>query len=597
MAPLPAPLRSGRAGDGARHGAHGRRRHRAPRRGDAARSSSHRAGRRDGARPALRERHRLARGPDRGFVKPQSGGRSLYEKTRGNPLFHRRDGARGSRRAGGGGTAEGPRRHPGPGSLEARTGRARRRLSGRGGRTAVHLGAAREGGRRRAGLGRRRDRPSFGSAGWSSSTAALPTTSRTGCFATSATASSGPSDAGRCTAGSRRCSSTAPPSRTRRAPSSRGTSSAGGAALGSKPCPTSEGAPRPSRATGTRRAKAASSFSSAPSGAFSSKPRRDANATARRFASSCRSGQALMANARVRSARGGTGAREEPASCPDTLDDDPQRRVILSGSYLHHVVRGRSRGGPPRSRTRAPSWASTPATRKIALAGRFMLAGALFHLGASWLPPRCTYGPWPRSARRTRGRAPPTSSAPRWASSSLVRTTATPCGSSATPTARKRRAARPSHAPRRSGTPSASRWRPRTTPCSSSSAASAERTWRQADAASGRLREARLSLLSLLDAHPARMGAGEEAGAVAEGRAGEMRDGLHASFRATGAMLRAPYYYLALQAAIALDAGDTDEARRLVAEGRATAERTPASTRHDAGLARLGELIEAGARR
>jgi predicted ATPase len=65
-----------------------------------------------------------------------------------------------------------------------------------------------------------------------------------------------------------------------------------------------------------------------------------------------------------------------------------------------------------------------------------------------------------------------------------------------------------------------------------------------------------------------------------------MRDG-YASFRATGAMLRAPYY-LALQAAIALDAGDTDDARRLVAEGQATAESTGEHW-HDAGLARLGE--------
>jgi hypothetical protein len=51
-----------------------------------------------------------------------------------------------------------------------------------------------------------------------------------------------------------------------------------------------------------------------------------------------------------------------------------------------------------------------------------------------------------------------------------------------------------------------------------------------------------------------------------------MRDG-YTSFCATGAHLRAPYY-LALMAAVSLDADDPEEALRLIEEGRATAQRT-----------------------
>jgi predicted ATPase len=112
-----------------------------------------------------------------------------------------------------------------------------------------------------------------------------------------------------------------------------------------------------------------------------------------------------------------------------------------------------------------------------------------------------------------------------------------------------------------------------------------ERTWRQADAATAVCEKH--GFLYYLSWMPILRGwARARTGAVAEGRA-EMRDG-YASFRATGAELRAPYY-LALQASIALDAGDRDEATRLVAEGRATAERTGEHW-HDAGLEAIAKL-------
>jgi hypothetical protein len=51
-----------------------------------------------------------------------------------------------------------------------------------------------------------------------------------------------------------------------------------------------------------------------------------------------------------------------------------------------------------------------------------------------------------------------------------------------------------------------------------------------------------------------------------------------------------------LQAAIALDAGDAEEGRRLVEEGRTTAERTGEHW-YDAGLARMARMAEvAGSR-
>ncbi len=72
-------------------------------------------------------------------------------------------------------------------------------------------------------------------------------------------------------------------------------------------------------------------------------------------------------------------------------------------------------------------------------------------------------------------------------------------------------------------------------------------------------------------------------GAVSEGLA-EMREG-YAALLSTGAWLRAPYY-LALMAAVALDAGDAADALRMVGEARAIAART-GERWQDQELARL----------
>jgi DNA-binding SARP family transcriptional activator/predicted ATPase len=113
-----------------------------------------------------------------------------------------------------------------------------------------------------------------------------------------------------------------------------------------------------------------------------------------------------------------------------------------------------------------------------------------------------------------------------------------------------------------------------------------ERTWRQADAASAVCQKH--GYLYYLSWMPILRGwARARSGSVAEGLA-ETHEG-YASFRATGAELRAPYY-LALMAGISLEAGDTDQAMRLVEEGRATALRT-GERWQDAELARLKDAV------
>jgi DNA-binding SARP family transcriptional activator/predicted ATPase len=97
-----------------------------------------------------------------------------------------------------------------------------------------------------------------------------------------------------------------------------------------------------------------------------------------------------------------------------------------------------------------------------------------------------------------------------------------------------------------------------------------ELTWRQADLAAALCEKHGFSYY--LSWTPILRGwARARLGAVAEGLA-EMRQG-YASFCATGARLRAPYY-LALMAAVSRDAGDEDGAQRLTGESRAAAERT-----------------------
>jgi predicted ATPase len=116
-----------------------------------------------------------------------------------------------------------------------------------------------------------------------------------------------------------------------------------------------------------------------------------------------------------------------------------------------------------------------------------------------------------------------------------------------------------------------------------------ERTWRQADAASAIC--GKHGFLYYLSWMPILRGwARARSGSVAEGLA-EMHQG-YASFRATGAELRAPYYH-ALLAAISLEAGENDQAVRLVEDGCATARRT-GERWQDAELARLHDAAARG---
>jgi DNA-binding SARP family transcriptional activator/predicted ATPase len=111
-----------------------------------------------------------------------------------------------------------------------------------------------------------------------------------------------------------------------------------------------------------------------------------------------------------------------------------------------------------------------------------------------------------------------------------------------------------------------------------------EPTWRQADAAEALCQKH--GFLYYLSWMPILRGwARAKLGSVAEGLT-EMREG-YASFCATGAQLRAPYY-LALMASVTLESGDIEEALRLVDEGRETAQRT-GERWYDAGLDRLRE--------
>jgi DNA-binding SARP family transcriptional activator/predicted ATPase len=109
-----------------------------------------------------------------------------------------------------------------------------------------------------------------------------------------------------------------------------------------------------------------------------------------------------------------------------------------------------------------------------------------------------------------------------------------------------------------------------------------ELAWRQADLAAALCEKHGfpyyLSWMSIL-----RGWARARLGAVADGLA-EMRAG-YASFCATGAGLRAPYY-LGLMAAVSRDAGDAEGAQRLDDEARAAAERTGERWQESARLRR-----------
>lgn len=113
-----------------------------------------------------------------------------------------------------------------------------------------------------------------------------------------------------------------------------------------------------------------------------------------------------------------------------------------------------------------------------------------------------------------------------------------------------------------------------------------ELTWRQADAAEAQCQK--YGFLYYLSWMPILRGwARARLGAVAEGLA-EMRDG-YASLLETGARLRMPYY-LALMAAVSLQGGDRGEAERLVEEGRTAASRA-GERWQDVELARLHDAL------
>jgi DNA-binding SARP family transcriptional activator/predicted ATPase len=115
-----------------------------------------------------------------------------------------------------------------------------------------------------------------------------------------------------------------------------------------------------------------------------------------------------------------------------------------------------------------------------------------------------------------------------------------------------------------------------------------ELTWRRADEAAAQCQ--RHGFLYYLSWMPILRGwARARLGSFAEGLA-EMRNG-YASFLETGARLRAPYY-LALMAAVALEGGDIGEALRLVEEGRAAALRA-GERWQDAELTRLDDAARA----
>jgi DNA-binding SARP family transcriptional activator/predicted ATPase len=251
----------------------------------------------------------------------------------------------------------------------------------------------------------------------------------------------------------------------------------------------------------------------------------------------------------------------------DAVGDDPHRFAVLSGSFLHHVVRADlsvARG----LATACLELGEKTRDRAIIAGGHFALGSSLFHLGEIALAdehfaavaasgdvderPRASYefglglGVFCRAYRsHTRWLLGDASGALECRRDAIARADAL-----GHPFSRAVALAYDAMFEQLRG--------------------EAELTWRQADLAA-----------ALCEKHgfpyyrswtPILRGwARARLGSLAEGLA-EMRAG-YASFRATGAGLRAPYY-LSLMAAASRDAGDADGALRLDAESSAAAEGT-----------------------
>jgi predicted ATPase len=292
-------------------------------------------------------------------------------------------------------------------------------------------------------------------------------------------------------------------------------------------------------------------------------------------------GQALMRTRGYGAAEvGRTLARARALS--ETVAGDPHRYAVLSGSFLHHVVRAEF----DVARTIAGECADLgekTGDAAIVAGGRLALGSALFHLGEMTLAdehlavvaaataeaprPSASYevgaepGVFGRAYRsHTRWLLGDPEGAQRFSREAIARAEAL-----SHPFSLAVALAYAAMLHQFRGEP--------------------EPTWRRADEAEAQCQKH--GFLYYLSWMPILRGwARARLGSVDEGLA-EMRAGF-AAFLETGARLRAPYY-LALMARVALDSGDTAEAVRLVAEGRAAAQRS-GECWQDAELARLEKL-------
>jgi DNA-binding SARP family transcriptional activator/predicted ATPase len=263
----------------------------------------------------------------------------------------------------------------------------------------------------------------------------------------------------------------------------------------------------------------------------------------------------------------------------DTVDDAPRRFAVLSGSFLHHVVRADLELAHAIAST-CMDWGMRTGDPAIVCGGRFALGSSVFHLGdiahadeqfaavvASYdieARPRASYefglelGVFCRAYMgHTRWLLGDAEGAHKCSRDAISR-----AETLSHPFSLAVALAYDAMLQQFRGEP--------------------ELTRRQADAAEALcLKHGFLYYLSWM---PILRGwARARSGSVSEGLA-EMRDG-YASFCATGAQLRAPYY-LALMAEVSLESGDHEEALLLVEDGRATARRT-GERWQDAELTRL----------